>query len=69
MPPARHWPMFLRQARTECGAGAGSVRVASVVSFTSRTRGGAEAGAAQALRSGSRRSFFNTLPVDGDVDS
>jgi hypothetical protein len=35
--------MFIGQARTDCGARAGSVWVASVVSFTSRARGGAEA--------------------------
>jgi hypothetical protein len=35
------------RARTDRGAGASSVRVASVVSFTSRTRDGAEADAAQ----------------------
>jgi hypothetical protein len=61
MPPARHSPMFLNLACTDCGARAGSVWVASVVSFTSRTRVGAEADAAHALRSGSRCSFFNTL--------
>jgi hypothetical protein len=51
--------MFFGQARTEGGAGAGLVRPAAVVSFTSRTGVGAEADAAHALRSGSRR--INTL--------
>jgi hypothetical protein len=45
MPPGRRWPMFLFRARTDRGAGVGAVWVASVVSFTSRTRGGAEADA------------------------
>jgi hypothetical protein len=39
--------MFLSQTRTDRGAGAGSVRGASVVSFTSRTRDGAEGNAAR----------------------
>jgi hypothetical protein len=46
--------MFLNLARTDRGARAGSVWVASIVSFTSRTRVGAEANAAHALRSGSK---------------
>jgi hypothetical protein len=55
--------MFLTRARTDCGAGASSVRVASVVSFTSRTRDGAEADAARRSVQEVGAVFFNTLLV------